>query len=57
VVNLYIENEEFIHSFDSIMVREKGVDAYLGHILKISNDEYAKIMESKNQSPTKSTEI
>jgi hypothetical protein len=51
VVALYIDNEEFMHSFDSAMVREKGVDAYLGHILKISNDEYAKILESKNQSP------
>ena len=37
---LYIDREEFVHKFDERFVREKGVDAYLGHILKTSQEEF-----------------
>ena len=53
VVALYIDREEFIHQFDERMITEKGVDAFLGHILKISKEEFEKI----NNQETEETEI
>jgi hypothetical protein len=44
---LYIDREEFVHPYDERFIREKGVDAFLGHILKISKDEYEQMNKSE----------
>lgn len=37
----YTDNfEEFILEFDNLMVKEKGIDSYLGHILKTVEEKY-----------------
>jgi hypothetical protein len=51
----YIDREEFIYEFDQIFIREKGVDAYLGHALKVSKESYDEMMKDKqsNKQPKK----
>jgi hypothetical protein len=54
--------EEFINTFDRQMVKEKGIDFYLGHLLKMAeeayeekkkNDELKKIEDKKPGDPSK----
>ncbi len=49
VVALYIENEEFVHPVDFLLIREKGIDAFLGSILKKSQEEYDNIKKSEEE--------
>jgi len=42
----YIDREEFIYDLDRKMVMEKGIDSYLGYILKISKETYEEIMKN-----------
>lgn len=47
IVVLYIDREEFVHSFERNKILESGIDSYLGGILKISQDEYNKIKDQE----------
>lgn len=40
LIAFYIDREEFIYEFDEKMIKEKGIDSFLGSILKKSEDEY-----------------
>jgi hypothetical protein len=40
VLALYYNQEEFIFNFDQKMVKEKGIDFYLGHLLKTVETQY-----------------
>jgi len=40
VMAFYYNNEEFIFDYDKNMVREKGMDFFLGHIIKIIETQY-----------------
>ena len=40
-VAFYFNQEEFIFDFDEQMVRDKGIDFYLGHLIKSIETEYA----------------
>lgn len=40
VLALYYNQEEFVFKFDSAIVKEKGMDFYLGHLLKTVETEY-----------------
>ncbi len=40
VIALYYNQEEFIFNFDPKMVKEKGIDFYLGHLLKTVETQY-----------------
>jgi len=51
-VAFYYDKEEFIFDFDELLVREKGVDFYLGHLIKdidIQNQERIKKKEEREQ--------
>lgn len=50
----FVNNEEFIYDYDYIMVNQKGIDAYLGHILNQSVECYK---ELKNQEQTNSKNV
>jgi hypothetical protein len=56
VMALYYNQEEFIFNFDFKMVKEKGIDFYLGHLLKVIETEYEdriKKAEEKKLEPKK----
>jgi hypothetical protein len=40
VLALYYNQEEFVFNFDTKMVKEKGIDFYLGHLLKTVETQY-----------------
>jgi len=40
VLALYYNQEEFVFNFDPKMVKEKGIDFYLGHLLKTVENQY-----------------
>lgn len=40
VIALYYNQEEFIFNFDPKMVKDKGIDFYLGHLLKTVETQY-----------------
>ena len=51
VLALYYNQEEFIFNFDTKIVKEKGIDFYLGHLLKTVETQYEeriKEAEDKN---------
>jgi hypothetical protein len=51
VIALYYNQEEFIFNFDPKMVNEKGMDFYLGHLLKTVETQYQerlKLAEEKS---------
>jgi hypothetical protein len=48
VLALYIDNEEFVHQYDERFIKEKGVDAFLGNVLKISKEEFEAISKQKS---------
>jgi hypothetical protein len=39
-IAFYFDKEEFIFDFDEKMVKEKGADFYLGHLIKTIETEY-----------------
>ena len=45
VIALYYNTEEFIFNFDSKMVKDKGIDFYLGHLLKTMETQYEERMK------------
>lgn len=48
VMAFYYNNEEFLFDYDPIMVKEKGVDFFLGHIIKTIETQYEeRIKESE----------
>lgn len=47
----YIDREEFIYDFDQRLIQEKGIDAYLGNILKISKESYDELKKN-SEKPT-----
>jgi hypothetical protein len=50
VIAVYYNEEEFIYNFDFTMVKEKGIEIFLGHILKkleADNEERVKNKEDK----------
>jgi hypothetical protein len=50
VLALYYNQEEFIFQYDKRMVKEKGIDFYLGHILKTVETQYEeRIKESEEK--------
>jgi len=56
VMAFYYNNEEFIFDYDKVMVKEKGMDFFLGHIIKIIETEYEeriKEAELKKTEPVK----
>jgi len=40
LIAVYYNTEEFIFNYDFPLVKEKGIDFYLGHILKTMEEEY-----------------
>jgi hypothetical protein len=43
----YIDREEFIYDFDLNMIQQKGIDAYLGNILKLSKESYEELINNE----------
>lgn len=51
VIALYYNSEEFVYQWDSQLVKDKGIEFYLGHLLKKMHTEYEdriKKSEDKN---------
>jgi hypothetical protein len=49
-IAFYWKKEEFIFDFDSTLVKEKGVDFYLGHLIKKIETEYADRLKKEQES-------
>ena len=47
IFRFYVDNEEFIYEFDYTSIKEKGIDFYLGNILKSSKESYSQIQKDK----------
>jgi hypothetical protein len=47
---VYYNTEEFIFNFDFNMVKEKGIDFYLGHVLKTLETEYEERIKKAEES-------
>ena len=47
IFRFYVNNEEFIYEFDYTSIKEKGIDFYLGNILKSSKESYSQIQKDK----------
>ena len=48
-IAFYYDKEEFIFDFDSKVIREKGVDFYLGHLIKTIETEYVDRLKKKEE--------
>ncbi len=48
-IAFYFKNEEFIFDFNFVMVKEKGIDFYLGHLIKTIETEYADRLKKKEE--------
>jgi hypothetical protein len=48
-IAFYYSKEEFIFDFDSKLVKEKGVDFYLGHLIKEIETEYQERLKKKEE--------
>lgn len=48
-VAFYYDKEEFIFDFDEKMVKEKGVDFYLGHLIKKIETEHEERLRKKEE--------
>ncbi len=48
-IAFYFKNEEFIFDFDFKIVKEKGVDFYLGHLIKTIETQYADRLKKKEE--------
>lgn len=48
-VAFYYDKEEFIFDFDEKMVKEKGVDFYLGHLIKNIETEHEERLKKKEE--------
>jgi hypothetical protein len=57
VLAFYIDQEEFVHPFDEKLVKEKGIDAFLGFVLKESEFEFnqRKVEKQRVEDEKKST--
>ena len=56
VMAVYLNNEEFVFKLDEPLMKEKGPDFYLGHILKELDTQYEeriKVAEEKKVEPIK----
>jgi len=53
VIAFYFGQEEFIFDYDKVMVKEKGVDFFLGHLIKTIETEYEDRINKKNQEKEK----
>jgi len=49
VIALYYNTEEFIFNYDPKMVKDKGVDFYLGHLLKTMETQYEERMKEAEE--------
>lgn len=49
VMAVYYNTEEFIFDFDSAMVKEKGIEHYLGHILKNIETEHEERLKAAEE--------
>lgn len=45
----YFDREEFIFDFDFKLVKEKGIDFYLGHLIKTIETEYADRLKKREE--------
>jgi len=48
-LQIYIDVEEFIYPINFRKLEEVGIDAYLGELLKISDEKYDEIIKEQNQ--------
>ena len=48
-IAFYYDDEEFIFNFDEKMVNEKGVDFYIGHLIKTIETEYQERVKQEEQ--------
>lgn len=48
-IAFYYNKEEFIFDFDQKMVDEKGVDFYLGHLIKTINEKYQERIKQEEE--------
>ena len=48
-IAFYFKKEEFIFDFDMNMVKEKGIDFYLGHLIKTIETEYADRLQKEQE--------
>jgi len=55
-IAFYVDRDEFIFDFDPKIVDEKGVDFYLGHLLKKIHTEQERLSDEKNQKERKEEE-
>jgi len=48
-IAFYFKQEEFIFDLDRAMVKEKGIDFYLGHLIKTIETEYADRLKKREE--------
>ena len=48
-VAFYFKKEEFIFDFDAKLVKEKGIDFYLGHLIKTIETEYSDRLKKREE--------
>jgi hypothetical protein len=48
VMAVYVNVEEFVMDYEPLIVKSKGIDSYIGHILKRVDTEYSLRESSKN---------
>lgn len=48
-IAFYYNKEEFIFDFDEKLVTEKGIDFYLGHLIKTINEEYKQRVDKEEK--------
>lgn len=48
-IAFYYKKEEFIFDFDQNLVKEKGIDFYLGHLIKTIETEYADRLKKEQE--------
>ncbi len=57
-IAFYYDDEEFIFNFDEKMVNEKGVDFYIGHLIKTIETEYKeRVKKEEDKIETQKKEI
>lgn len=56
VVAIYIDTEEFVLKFDFILSKEKGIDPYIGFLLKTSDTEFETRINLKKEEIEKKKE-
>ena len=57
-IAFYFDKEEFIFDFNESMVIEKGVDFYIGHLIKtIETEHQERILAKERESEEKKNEV